>query len=56
MYHTGNRLLHAINSRVPNERRVDIENFTGQRAYAEFAAFSVGPEVGNFILHAQCLK
>ena len=34
----------------PHEIRIDIENFSGDHAYAKYSMFSVGSEFDNFTL------
>lgn len=37
----GNELLHKITTSEPHELRVDMEDFEGHSAYAEYTEFSI---------------
>lgn len=50
---TGNDMLHRLTSLKPQELRVDIERFNGEKAYAVYSSFSVGDEANKYILRVQ---
>uniref|UniRef100_K1PSD4 Tenascin n=1 Tax=Magallana gigas TaxID=29159 RepID=K1PSD4_MAGGI len=52
-YWIGNDMLHRLTSLKPQEMRVDIERFNGEKAYAVYSSFSVGDEANNYILSVQ---
>uniref|UniRef100_A0A8W8KJ45 Fibrinogen C-terminal domain-containing protein n=2 Tax=Magallana gigas TaxID=29159 RepID=A0A8W8KJ45_MAGGI len=52
-YWIGNDMLHRLTSLKPQEMRVDIERFNGEKAYAVYSCFSVGDEANNYILSVQ---
>ena len=43
-------MLNKITSRGQYELRVDLEQFSGEKAYATYSTFSVGPESAKFVL------
>ena len=48
--YSGNDLIHDISARKPQELRIELEDFNGHQAYAQYATFYVGPESENFQL------
>lgn len=46
----GNELLHRLTSLKPQELRVDMERFSGEKAYAVYSSFSVGDEANKYQL------
>ena len=40
----GNEALHLLTSETKQEIRVDLHNFSGEKAYAKYSSFSVGSE------------
>ena len=46
----GNDIIHDITSRQQYELRVDLEDFGGGRAYAQYSKFYVGPASSNYTL------
>eukprot|EP00105_Crassostrea_gigas_P046213 XP_019930361.1 PREDICTED: microfibril-associated glycoprotein 4-like [Crassostrea gigas] len=49
-YWIGNDLLHSLTSLKPQELRVDMERFNGEKAYAVYSNFSVGNETSKYKL------
>ncbi|XP_052717719.1 fibrinogen-like protein A [Crassostrea angulata] len=49
-YWIGNDMLHRLTSLKPQELRVDMERFNGERAYAVYSSFSVGDEASKYQL------
>eukprot|EP00105_Crassostrea_gigas_P046221 XP_019930369.1 PREDICTED: fibrinogen-like protein A isoform X1 [Crassostrea gigas] len=49
-YWIGNDLLHTISSVQPQELRVDMERFNGEKLYAVYSNFSVGNETSKYKL------
>lgn len=49
-YFTGNDMLHKISSVQPQELRVDMERFNGEKLYAVYSNFSVGNEASKYKL------
>lgn len=47
---TGNEMLHTLTSLKPQELRVDMERFNGEKAYALYSNFSVGDEASKYKL------
>lgn len=43
-------MLHKVSSVQPQELRVDMERFNGEKAYAVYSTFSVGDEASKCIL------
>lgn len=43
-------MLHKVSSVQPQELRVDMERFNGEKAYAVYSTFSVGDEASKYIL------
>ncbi|XP_078311723.1 ryncolin-1-like, partial [Crassostrea virginica] len=43
-YWLGNEALHLLTSETKQEIRVDLHNFSGEKAYAKYSSFSVGGE------------
>ncbi|XP_078686987.1 fibrinogen C domain-containing protein 1-like [Branchiostoma floridae x Branchiostoma belcheri] len=46
----GNDKLHQLTSQAQYELRVDLEDFEGNSAYAQYQVFTVGSEAGHYIL------
>uniref|UniRef100_K1RI05 Tenascin n=1 Tax=Magallana gigas TaxID=29159 RepID=K1RI05_MAGGI len=46
----GNDMLHRLTSTNPQELRVDMERFNGEKAYAVYSNFSVGDEASKYQL------
>ncbi|XP_011431020.4 fibrinogen-like protein 1 [Magallana gigas] len=46
----GNDMLHVLTSLKPQELRVDMERFNGEKAYAVYSNFSVGDEASKYQL------
>lgn len=40
----GNEYIHLLTTRTKNELRVDLQKFSGEKAYAKYSKFSVGSE------------
>nr|QVL22521.1 fibrinogen-like protein 1 [Crassostrea gigas] len=49
-YWIGNDLLHRLTSLKPQELRVNMERFNGEKAYAVYSNFSVGDETSKYKL------
>ncbi|XP_052715843.1 angiopoietin-4-like isoform X2 [Crassostrea angulata] len=49
-YWIGNDMLHKLTSMNPQELRVDMERFNGEKAYAIYSNFSVGDEASKYQL------
>ncbi|XP_052717720.1 fibroleukin-like [Crassostrea angulata] len=49
-YWIGNDMLHSLTSTNPQELRVDMERFNGEKAYAVYSNFSVGDEASKYQL------
>nr|ANH09329.1 fibrinogen-related protein 1 isoform 1 [Crassostrea gigas] len=49
-YWIGNDMLHRLTSTNPQELRVDMERFNGEKAYAVYSKFSVGDEASKYQL------
>lgn len=49
-YFSGNDLLHRLTSLKPNELRVDMARFNGEKAYAVYSRFAVGDETSKYKL------
>lgn len=49
-YWIGNDMLHRLTSTNPQELRVDMERFNGEKAYAVYSNFSVGDEASKYQL------
>lgn len=47
---TGNEMLHTLTSLKPQELRVDMGRFNGEKAYALYSNFSVGDEASKYKL------
>lgn len=43
-------MLHRLTSLRPQELRVDMERFNGEKAYAIYSKFSVGDEASKYKL------
>lgn len=43
-------MLHRLTSLRPQELRVDMERFNGEKAYAIYSKFSVGDETSKYKL------
>ena len=48
---TGNDQLHLLTSSGFTNLRVDLEDFDGGSAYAEYSQFTVGDAGSNYIMH-----
>ena len=46
----GNAALHLLTSGTKQELRVDLQKFTGEKAYARYSAFSVGSKSNKYKL------
>ena len=42
MIYLGNEAIHLLTKKSSQELRVDMEKFTGEKAYAKYSTFSVG--------------
>lgn len=49
-YWIGNDMLHRVSSVQPQELRVDMESFNGEKVYAVYSRFSVGDEASKYKL------
>lgn len=49
-YWIGIDMLHRLTSLKPQELRVDMESFNGEKAYAVYSNFSVGDEASKYQL------
>nr|XP_034338048.1 microfibril-associated glycoprotein 4 [Crassostrea gigas] len=49
-YWIGNDMLHRLTLTNPQELRVDMERFNGEKAYAVYSYFSVGDEASKYQL------
>nr|XP_034338056.1 fibrinogen-like protein A [Crassostrea gigas] len=49
-YWIGNDMLHRLTSQKPQELRVDMERFNGEKAYAVYSRFAVGNETSKYKL------
>lgn len=47
---TGNDNIHYVSSDGAHELRVELEDWNGQTAYAEYSTFSVGDESSKYVL------
>ena len=47
---SGNRLLHALTGARNYRLRIDLEDFEGNRRFAVYSQFAVGPESDGFRL------
>lgn len=47
---SGLETMHLLTMTKNYELRVDLENFDGQRAYAHYSSFTVGPETDRYKL------
>ena len=47
---SGNTALHLLTSGPTQELRVDLEKFSGEKAYAKYSAFSVGSKSDKYKL------
>lgn len=43
-------MLHRVSSVQPQELRVDMESFNGEKVYAVYSRFSVGDEASKYKL------
>ena len=46
----GNEAIHLLTKKSNQELRVDMEKFTGEKAYAKYSTFSVGTESQKYQL------
>ena len=46
----GNKALHLLTLGTKQELRVDLQNFSGEKAYAKYSSFSVGSESDKYKL------
>ena len=46
----GNEVLHLLTSGTKQEVRVDLQKFSGEKAYAKYATFSVGSKSDKYKL------
>ncbi|XP_048747076.2 ryncolin-4-like [Ostrea edulis] len=51
-YWLGNEVIHKLTTRRRQELRVDLQNFSGQKAYAKYSTFSLGSESYKYRLTA----
>ncbi|XP_062606266.1 microfibril-associated glycoprotein 4-like isoform X2 [Saccostrea cucullata] len=49
-YWLGNEAIHLLTKRKEHELRVDLQKFTGEKAFAKYSKFSVGSESQKFKL------
>ncbi|XP_078311720.1 ryncolin-4-like [Crassostrea virginica] len=49
-YWLGNEAIHLLTKKANQELRVDMEKFTGEKAYAKYSTFSVGTESQKYKL------
>lgn len=40
----GNEDIHLLTTRTKNELRIDLQKFSGEKAYAKYSNFSIGSE------------
>lgn len=45
-----NDVLHRLTSLKPQELRIDIERFNGEKTFAVYSSFSVGDEASKYTL------
>uniref|UniRef100_A0A3B5ASN1 Microfibril-associated glycoprotein 4-like n=1 Tax=Stegastes partitus TaxID=144197 RepID=A0A3B5ASN1_9TELE len=50
-YWLGLETMHLLTRSKPYELQVDMEDFEGQKVFAQYASFSVGPEWDEYKLH-----
>ena len=51
MFHfLGNKALHLLTSGTKQELRVDLQKFSGKKAYAKYSTFSVGSRSDKYKL------
>ncbi|KAF0286641.1 Ficolin-1 [Amphibalanus amphitrite] len=46
----GNELIHHLTARGPHQLRIDMEDFEGDRRFAQYASFSLADEADNYRL------
>ncbi|XP_062567872.1 uncharacterized protein LOC134230101 [Saccostrea cucullata] len=51
-YWLGNEAIHLLTKRKEHELRVDLQKFTGEKAFAKYSKFTVGSESQKFKLTA----
>nr|XP_022340181.1 ryncolin-1-like [Crassostrea virginica] len=49
-YWLGNEAMHLLTTKTSQELRVDMEKFTGEKAYAKYSTFRVGSESQKYKL------
>ena len=49
-YNSGNDVLHLLTKNEPQELRVELQRFSGERGYAEYSTFAVGDESSKYQL------
>ena len=52
----GNEMFHALSSQKSYKLRVDLWDWEGQRAYAEYDHFKVDSEMNKYALHIRGYK
>ncbi|XP_062615933.1 ryncolin-1-like isoform X2 [Saccostrea cucullata] len=49
-YWLGNEVIHLLTTRAKQELRVDLQNFSGKKAFAKYSSFSIGSESQKYKL------
>ncbi|KAF0301198.1 Ficolin-1 [Amphibalanus amphitrite] len=52
----GNELIHHLTARGPHQLRIDMEDFEGDRRFAQYASFSLADEADNYRLSSSKLR
>lgn len=50
MFSLGNENIHLLTIRAKQELRVDLQKFSGEKAYAKYSTFSVASEADKYKL------
>ena len=50
LFFAGNEHIHILTAQRNNTVRFDLEAFSGEKAFAEYAVFNVGSESSNYTL------
>lgn len=50
MFSSGNENIHLLTIRAEQELRVDLQKFSGEKAYAKYSTFSVASEADKYKL------
>lgn len=50
LYFLGNEDIHLLTARTSQELRVDLQKFSGEKAYAKYSTFTVGSESQKYRL------